>query len=168
MKQHTTLKVRMYAGSGLVSIEEVSRITGRSHWTIRRDVLAGRIKCIRLGRRMMFEQSEIRRLIDDARPPADDRQHRVPLGRKTFLGRGNLRRADRPSQAARVDARGIRAYGHFAPIAQHDRAAFSIDRYVQELSAARQERAHVHRCLHADDVSPEHSLEDRLAPRIGQ
>jgi predicted DNA-binding transcriptional regulator AlpA len=51
----------------LLKIEEVSRITGRSHWTLRNDVLLGRIRCIRLGRRMMFEQSEIRRLIEDAR-----------------------------------------------------------------------------------------------------
>ena len=51
----------------LLKIEDVSRITGRSLSTLRNDVLAGRIKCIRLGRRMMFEQSEIRRLIEDAR-----------------------------------------------------------------------------------------------------
>jgi hypothetical protein len=51
----------------LLKIEDVSRITGRSHWTLRNDVLLGRITCIRLGRRMMFEQSEIRRLIEDAR-----------------------------------------------------------------------------------------------------
>ena len=51
----------------LLKIEDVSRITGRSHWTLRNDVLLGRIRCIRLGRRMMFEQSEIRRLIEDAR-----------------------------------------------------------------------------------------------------
>jgi hypothetical protein len=51
----------------LLKIEDVSRITGRSHWTLRNDVLLGRIKCIRLGRRMMFERSEIRRLIEDAR-----------------------------------------------------------------------------------------------------
>lgn len=51
----------------LLKIEDVSRITGRSHWTLRNDVLLGRIRCIRLGRRMMFEQAEIRRLIEDAR-----------------------------------------------------------------------------------------------------
>ena len=54
----------------LLKIEEVSRITGRSHWTLRNDVVVGRIRCIRLGRRMMFEQSEIRRLIQDARNEA--------------------------------------------------------------------------------------------------
>lgn len=51
----------------LLKIEDVSRITGRSHWTLRNDVLLGRIRCIRLGRRMMFEQSEIARFIEDAR-----------------------------------------------------------------------------------------------------
>ena len=51
----------------LLKIEDVSRITGRSHWTLRNDVLVGRIRCIRLGRRMMFEKSEIQRFIEAAR-----------------------------------------------------------------------------------------------------
>jgi len=51
----------------LLKIEEVARILGRTHWTIRHDVKAGKLKSVRLGRRIMIEQSEIRRLIEQGR-----------------------------------------------------------------------------------------------------
>jgi hypothetical protein len=51
----------------LLKIEDAARLLGRAHWTLRHDVAAGRLKCIRLGRRLMFEPAEIRRVIEAAR-----------------------------------------------------------------------------------------------------
>jgi Helix-turn-helix domain len=51
----------------LLRIEEVERIIGRTHWTLRRDIKAGKLKCVRIGRRIMIEPAEIRRLIEDGR-----------------------------------------------------------------------------------------------------
>jgi excisionase family DNA binding protein len=51
----------------LLKIEEVARILGRTHWTIRHDIKAGKLRSVRLGRRVMIEPSEIRRLIQEGR-----------------------------------------------------------------------------------------------------
>ena len=47
----------------LLKIEEAARIVGRTHWTLRHDIKLGKLKCVRIGRRIMIEPSEIRRLI---------------------------------------------------------------------------------------------------------
>jgi excisionase family DNA binding protein len=49
----------------LLSIEEASAILGRSHWTLRKDVSAGLIHCVRIGRKIMIDASEVRRIIDE-------------------------------------------------------------------------------------------------------
>jgi hypothetical protein len=49
----------------LLTLEEVARILGRSHWTLRLDHKAGRIKCVRIGRNLMIEPSEVRRIIEE-------------------------------------------------------------------------------------------------------
>jgi Helix-turn-helix domain len=51
----------------LLKIEDAARILGRTHWTLRHDVKAGRLKCVRIGQRIMFETSEIRRVIEEGR-----------------------------------------------------------------------------------------------------
>ena len=51
----------------LLTIEAVARIVGRTHWTLRHDVKAGRLRCVRIGRRIMVEQSEVRRIIEEGR-----------------------------------------------------------------------------------------------------
>jgi hypothetical protein len=51
----------------LLRLEDVADILGRSHWTLRSDIKAGRLACVRLGRRIMIEPSEIRRLIEAGR-----------------------------------------------------------------------------------------------------
>ena len=51
----------------LLKIEDAARLVGRTHWTLRHDVKAGRLRCVRIGRRIMFEVSEIRRLIEESR-----------------------------------------------------------------------------------------------------
>jgi hypothetical protein len=51
----------------LLNIDEAARAIGRAHWTLRRDIKCGKLKCIRIGRRIMIEPCEIRRLIDEGR-----------------------------------------------------------------------------------------------------
>jgi hypothetical protein len=51
----------------LLKIEDAARLVGRTHWTLRHDVKAGKLRCVRIGRRIMIEQSEIRRLIEQGR-----------------------------------------------------------------------------------------------------
>jgi predicted DNA-binding protein (UPF0251 family) len=51
----------------LLKIDDAARLIGASHWTLRHDVKAGRLKCVRIGRRIMIEPSEIRRLIEEGR-----------------------------------------------------------------------------------------------------
>ena len=51
----------------LFTLEEAARILGRSHWTLRLDNKAGRLKCIRIGRNLMVEPSEVRRIIEQGR-----------------------------------------------------------------------------------------------------
>jgi len=47
----------------LLKLEEASALLRRSHWTLRRDIKAGRLRCVRLGRRLLIERAEVRRLI---------------------------------------------------------------------------------------------------------
>lgn len=51
----------------LLKIEDAAKIVGRTHWTLRADVKAGKVRCVRIGRRIMIEPSEIRRLIEEGR-----------------------------------------------------------------------------------------------------
>jgi hypothetical protein len=51
----------------LLKIEDAARLVGRTHWTLRHDVKAGKLRCVRIGRRIMIEPSEIRRLIAEGR-----------------------------------------------------------------------------------------------------
>lgn len=51
----------------LLNIDEAARIIGRAHWTLRRDIKCGKLRCVRIGRRIMIEPSEIRRLIEEGR-----------------------------------------------------------------------------------------------------
>ncbi len=48
----------------LLSLDDAARLLGRTHWTLRLWAKDGRIQCVRLGRRLMVEPAEIRRLID--------------------------------------------------------------------------------------------------------
>jgi hypothetical protein len=48
----------------LLTLDEAARILGRSHWSLRLDHKAGRLKCVRIGRNLMVEPSEVRRIID--------------------------------------------------------------------------------------------------------
>jgi hypothetical protein len=63
----TPVNSRPDALEPLLKVEDVARLVGRTHWTVRHDIKAGRLKCVRIGRRIMVEPSEIRRLIEECR-----------------------------------------------------------------------------------------------------
>ena len=51
----------------LLNIEEAAAMLRRSHWALRRDIKEGRVRCLRMGRRILIEWNECRRLIEEAR-----------------------------------------------------------------------------------------------------
>jgi len=51
----------------LYDIGEAGAHLHKSHWTIRREIKAGKIHCLRLGNRILIEHSELLRLLDAAR-----------------------------------------------------------------------------------------------------
>ena len=51
----------------LLRLDEVSAILRRSMCALRGDIKAGRIRCVRLGGRILIEESECRRVIEAAR-----------------------------------------------------------------------------------------------------
>jgi len=57
----------------LINLEQAAELLQRSHWTLRQDVKAGHLRCVRLGRRILFEPNEIRRVIAQGfrTPPQD-------------------------------------------------------------------------------------------------
>ena len=53
-----------------VGVKEAAAALGLSHWTVRQYIRDGRIKAIRIGRRVLIEPSELQRLIDVGRSEA--------------------------------------------------------------------------------------------------
>jgi hypothetical protein len=49
----------------LLLLEEASDILRRSRWALRQDIKAGRLRCVRIGRRILIEPRECRRLIEE-------------------------------------------------------------------------------------------------------
>jgi excisionase family DNA binding protein len=69
------LNYTVYIGSffmePLLSIEEAAHLLGVSPWTVRKWVSTNRIRIVRLGRRVLLEQPELRRIIEDGRAGAN-------------------------------------------------------------------------------------------------
>jgi excisionase family DNA binding protein len=51
----------------LLDIKEVAQRLSISPWTVRRYIYVGRLRVVRLGRRVLIEPSECVRLLEDAR-----------------------------------------------------------------------------------------------------
>jgi hypothetical protein len=51
----------------LLRLDEVSAILRRSMCALRRDIKAGRLSCIRIGGRILVENSEVRRIVEESR-----------------------------------------------------------------------------------------------------
>jgi excisionase family DNA binding protein len=54
----------------LQSIEKAAEVLGLSAWTVRAYVRQGKIRPIRIGRRVLIEPSEIQRVITEGKKPA--------------------------------------------------------------------------------------------------
>jgi excisionase family DNA binding protein len=50
-----------------IGLKEASSSLGLSHWTLRQYIRQGRIKAVRIGRRVLLEPSELRRLVEQGR-----------------------------------------------------------------------------------------------------
>jgi len=54
----------------LLSIERAAQVLGISPWTVRRYIAARKIRPVRIGRRVLLEESELRRIVEDGRMEA--------------------------------------------------------------------------------------------------
>lgn len=46
---------------------EAAKMLGLSHWTLRQWIRQGRLKAVRLGKRVMVEPNELQRLVEEGR-----------------------------------------------------------------------------------------------------
>lgn len=65
----------MEAEKMLWNVKEAGSALGLSPWTIRRYISDGRLRQVRLGRRVLVEPAECRRLVEESRSPS-------PVGRR--------------------------------------------------------------------------------------
>ncbi len=59
----------------LKSIEEAAGLLRISKWTVRAYIRDGKLRAIRLGRRVLIEESELERLIASGKAPLEDAEH---------------------------------------------------------------------------------------------
>jgi excisionase family DNA binding protein len=50
-----------------IGIKDAAAMLGLSHWTLRQYIREGRIRAVRIGRRVLIEPSELERLIEQGR-----------------------------------------------------------------------------------------------------
>jgi excisionase family DNA binding protein len=50
-----------------IGLREAAELTGLSHWTLRQYIRTGKLKAVRIGRRVLIEPSELRRLVEEGR-----------------------------------------------------------------------------------------------------
>jgi excisionase family DNA binding protein len=53
----------------LVPIDKAAELLGISRWTVIKAIRSRKFRTVRIGRRVLIEQSEIRRIIDEGRSP---------------------------------------------------------------------------------------------------
>ena len=57
-----------------LSVDEAETMTGRSHWSWRKDAYSGRITSAKVGRRLFIPMTEVRRVMDEALRPRMEQQ----------------------------------------------------------------------------------------------
>ena len=50
-----------------MGLREAAELTGLSHWTLRQYIRQGKLRAIRIGKRVLIEPSELRRLVEEGR-----------------------------------------------------------------------------------------------------
>jgi excisionase family DNA binding protein len=58
----------------LFSVEDAARLLAISPWTVRSFLRKGKLFPVRIGRRVLFEESELERFIDQSRPKSLSRE----------------------------------------------------------------------------------------------
>jgi excisionase family DNA binding protein len=53
-----------------IGVKEAAAAVGLSHWTLRQYIRDGKLKAVRIGRRLLIELSELQRLVEEGRTGA--------------------------------------------------------------------------------------------------
>ena len=53
----------------LLSIAAAAELLSISHWKVRKDIRDGKLRPVRIGRRVLLEETELQRFVDEARKP---------------------------------------------------------------------------------------------------
>ena len=64
----------------LKSVEEAAGLLGISKWTVRSYIKAGKLRAVRLGRRVLMEESELERLVRGGQGNPEDNVKTVVEG----------------------------------------------------------------------------------------
>lgn len=59
----------MHVEKLLLDVKNAAQVVSISPWTIRRYITLGRLKAVRIGRRVLIEPKELRRLVEAGRKP---------------------------------------------------------------------------------------------------
>lgn len=73
----------------LKSIQEAAGLLGISPWTVRAYVKAGKLHAVRLGRRVLVEESELERLVENgksAETNQEKKQQEDSVGKTNLVG----------------------------------------------------------------------------------
>ena len=61
----------------LIGLRDAAASLGLSHWTLRDWIRRGKLKPVRLGRRVLVEPAELARLVEQGRIGADNNEHHI-------------------------------------------------------------------------------------------
>jgi excisionase family DNA binding protein len=50
-----------------IGLKEAAELTGLSHWTLRQYIRTGRLRAVRIGRRVLVEPTELAHLVEEGR-----------------------------------------------------------------------------------------------------
>lgn len=59
----------MEAGKLVLDVRQAAHVLSISPWTVRRYITDGKLKPVRIGRRVLIEPSELQRLVEAGRKP---------------------------------------------------------------------------------------------------
>jgi excisionase family DNA binding protein len=65
----------MESESLVVNVREAARLLSLSPWTIRLYLRTGKLRAVKIGRRILLERSELRRIIELGRKPTEDTEN---------------------------------------------------------------------------------------------
>jgi len=72
----------------LVGVNEAAGLLGMSHWNLRVWAYKGRIASVKIGRRLLFQRSELERVVAESTRPRLQREPRVRSRQSSALVAG--------------------------------------------------------------------------------